>query len=91
MQEDSNQWLTDGREKYVWYSQTGRELLFDLQEDPSELRDLAAARPERAAVWRARLIAELDGREEGYVQNGNLEVGRPISPTLAEAGRYRER
>ena len=65
MQEDSNQWLTDGREKYVWYSQTGRELLFDLQEDPTELRDLTAARPERVAYWRGRLISELDGREEG--------------------------
>lgn len=91
MQEDSNQWLTDGREKYIWYSQTGRELLFDLQEGPTELRDLAAARPERAALRRERLIAELDGREEGYVQGGDLAVGRRVSPTLVEAGRYLER
>ncbi len=91
MNADSNQWLTDGREKYIWYSQSGRELLFDLEEDPTELHDLAAARPERVAFWRERLMAELDGREEGFVQNGELVNGMPQSPTLVDAGHYRER
>ena len=91
LQQDSNQWLTDGREKYVWFSQTGRELLFDLEEDPTELRDLSTARPQRAAFWRERLMAELDGREEGFVQNGKLVSGMPQSPTLVNAGQYRER
>ena len=91
MNADSNQWLTDGREKYIWYSQSGRELLFDLEEDPTELHDLAAARPERVAFWRERLMSELDGREEGFVQNGALVSGMPQSPTLVDAGHYRER
>ena len=91
LNEDSNQWLTDGRGKYIWYSQTGRELLFDLKEDPTELRDLSAARPQRVALWRERLMAELDGREEGFVQNGELAAGQPQGPTLVDAGRYRER
>ena len=91
MNADSNQWLTDGREKYIWYSQSGRELLFDLEEDPTELHDLAAARPERVAFWRERLMAELDGREEGFVQNGELVNGMLQSPTLVDAGHYRER
>ncbi len=29
----SIQWITDGREKYIWFSNTGREQLFNLDED----------------------------------------------------------
>ena len=87
----ANQWLTDGHEKYIWFTQTGRELLFDLDEDPTELRDLVTARPEQVAMWRARLMEELAGREEGFVQDGELVVGRPQSPTLVSVGRYQAR
>jgi arylsulfatase A-like enzyme len=82
---ESNQWLTDGREKYVWFSQTGLELFFDLAADPQELHDLAAARPERVAFWRARLIAELTGREEGFVQDGRLVTDRPLTASLQQS------
>ncbi|MBO7620646.1 MAG: hypothetical protein J6T06_09065, partial [Victivallales bacterium] len=76
----SNQWLTDGKEKYCWFSQSGRELLFDLTSDPQELHDLAAERPNRIASWRNRLAAELTNRPEGYVVDGNLQIGcRPMS------------
>lgn len=88
LREHSNQWLTDGKEKYVWFSQTGRELLFDLEQDPSELHDLAGERPERVRLWRERLIQELAGREEGFVQDGVLVPGRAQGPTLANAGTY---
>jgi arylsulfatase A-like enzyme len=81
----SLQWLTDGREKYVWWSGTGAEQLFDLTADPQELHDLArdAAQAERLSAWRARLIAELAGREEGYTDGQRLIAGRPVSPVLA--------
>jgi arylsulfatase A-like enzyme len=82
----SNQWLTDGKMKYVWYSQTGAEQLFDLVNDPQECHDLYAERPEELALWRARLAQELEGREEGYVQDGQLVTGRPVSPGLKSAG-----
>lgn len=74
----SMQWLTDGSEKYVWMSGTGREQLFDLEADPTELHDLAAvpASADRVALWRARLVEVLDGREEGYVEGGRLVAGR---------------
>ena len=36
-------------------------------------------------------MAELDSREEGFVQNGELVAGQPQSPTLMDAGQYRER
>ncbi len=76
-------WLTDGREKYVWYSDAGRELLFDLVADASESRNLAVECPERVALWRGRLAAELTGREEGYVAGGELVTGRPVRAVLS--------
>jgi arylsulfatase A-like enzyme len=82
----STQWLTDGREKYIWFTQSGRELLFDLQTDPAELYNLSAEHPDRIAYWRAHLIAELEGREEGFVHNGELVVGCQQSATLKDAG-----
>ena len=91
IQPDCTQWLTDGREKYVWFPQSGRELLFDLQQDPHECRNLAADGPEAVAFWRQRLIQELSGREEGFVQDGQLMTGRPQSSTLTDAGYYRTR
>lgn len=84
---ESNHWLTDGREKYVWFSQTGGELFFDLVADPRELHDLAAERPERVAFWRERLIHELAGREEGFVQDGRLVAGRPLTASLRQSRR----
>ena len=82
----SNQWLTDGREKYIWWSQSGCEQFFDLTEDPRELHDLASARGERVAAWRARLVDELRGREEGFVDGDRLVPGRPQRSALAHAG-----
>lgn len=82
----SNQWLTDGREKYAWFPQTGRELLFDLAEDPLELHDLAPERPRRLADWRARLAEALRGRPEGFVEGDRLVVGRPQAATLPWVG-----
>jgi arylsulfatase A-like enzyme len=82
----SNHWLTDGRKKYVWHSQTGVEQLFDLLEDPRELHDVAADRPAEIEGWRERLVQELAGREEGYVEDGRLVVGRRPQATLAEVG-----
>ncbi len=71
-------WLTDGKEKYIWCSDTGIEQLFDLENDPQELRDLAASgeKPDRVAFWRSKLVGELTGREEGFVENGALKPGQ---------------
>lgn len=88
---ESTQWLTDGREKYIWYPQTGRELLFDLDNDPTELHDLSVVKHDRVQFWRSRLIKELMDRQEGFVQDNALVVGRPQSPTLSNPGRYQRR
>lgn len=78
--------LTDGREKYVWFSQSGHEQFFDLQADPTECQDLAPTagiRP-RLEGWRTRLIQRLEHRPEGFVQNGKLISGRPHANMIVE-------
>jgi arylsulfatase A-like enzyme len=81
----SIQWLTDGHEKYVWFSGTGHEQLFNLDNDPQELHDLAsqAGYQDRQATWRERLVAELHDREEGFVQDGKLVSGCKVYPCLS--------
>jgi arylsulfatase len=82
---ESNHWLTDTMEKYVWFSQTGHELLFDLRSDPQELNDLASAQPERLSFWRERLVRELKGREEGFVHDDKLVPGRRLQNSLKQS------
>ncbi len=76
--EHGNHYVTDGHHKYVWYTQTGREHLFDLDEDPLELKDLASGdgAEDRLAPWRKRLIGFLDGRPEGFTDGETLIAGR---------------
>lgn len=78
-------WVTDGHEKYVWFSGDGREQFFDLDADPKELHEVAATRPDRVEHWRRALIAELHGREEAYVVDGQLVTGRPTTAVLTRA------
>ena len=86
MGDDSNHWITNGREMYIWYSSTGRELYFDLRTDPDNLYDLSRQKSDRVVYLRDKLIEELTGREEGYVKNGKLVVGCTAVSVLAEAG-----
>jgi arylsulfatase A-like enzyme len=74
----SHHFVTNGKEKYIWFSQDGREQYFDLAADTYELRDLAALPSvrDRVAALRQRLIAELTGREEGYTDGVRLIPGR---------------
>lgn len=83
----SIQWITDGRLKYVWASGTGREQLFDLDVDPGELHNLIGdpGYAEQELLCRGRLIGALRGREEGFVQDGELVPGAPVVTTLAAA------
>ena len=75
-------YLTDGRSKYVWYSQTGDELLFDLAADPHERHNLASGGDAGVKPWRQRLVDELRDRPEGFVKGGRLIPGRPHGPTV---------
>jgi arylsulfatase A-like enzyme len=73
--------LVDGHQKYIWYSQTGREQLFDLDADPQERRDLALQPDgeDRLAPWRRRLAVRLRGRPEGFASaaGDRLIAGQP--------------
>lgn len=80
----SYHYITDGKEKYIWYSQTGEEQFFDLENDPQELVNLAGKKmnEERVDFRRKQLIHELTGREEGYTDGEQLIVGQTAKPVL---------
>ena len=73
-----NQYMTDGHHKYVWYTQTGREHLFNLDEDPNELHDIAREpnADEQLQPWREKLMACLKDRPEGFTDGKQLIAGR---------------
>lgn len=82
--EQSNHYIVTQNDKYIWFSQSGREQYFRLDEDPREehdaIRDPACA--ERIGRLRSLLAEELAGRREGFVESGSLVAGRPVSPYL---------
>lgn len=82
----SLQWIVYEHFKYVWYSSWGTEQLFDLADDPHELHNLASDPHYESALKKARgyLIAELEGREEGFVDEGDLVTGRPVHAVLTQ-------
>jgi len=66
------QFLTDGKEKYIWYTRTGEEQFFDLINDPNELHNLAETSKgrERLLFWRLRMVDELAPRREDGLSDG---------------------
>jgi len=66
------QFLTDGVEKYVWFTVTGREQLFDLSADGNETNDLAVdpSARDRLELWRRRMVKELAPREQDGLTDG---------------------
>ena len=81
------QFLTDGKEKYIWYTRTGEEQLFDLINDPGELHNLAEApkSKERLLFWRSRMVDELAPRREDGLSDGKrLFSGKTLTPVRAQ-------
>src|ERR1043166_9194660 len=68
--------LTDQRYKYVYYTITGVQQLFDLQNDPHELSDLAADSASSRLVkeWRQKMIKHLASRGDKWVRDADLVV-----------------
>jgi len=81
---DSMHFIVTKTDKFVWYSQTGQELYFDLEKDPRECRNAIGngAYAQRIGYLRKLLIRELEGREEGYSDGSRLIVGRPPQTLL---------
>jgi arylsulfatase len=55
-------WRT-GEWKYIWLANGGREMLFNLQDDPGEERNLMAVLPDQATQLRNDMIEQLTTRE----------------------------
>lgn len=81
-----NHYITDGHHKYIWYSQTGQEHLFNLQEDPHETHDLARSSEAETLLppWRHRLIEFLCDRPEGFTDGTKLIAGQPHNALLPD-------
>jgi len=74
----ANHWngLSDGRWKYIFHARDGEEQLFNIQDDPTEIRDLASDGRYDSVVrlWRGRLIEHLSERGTSFVKNGQLAL-----------------
>lgn len=77
-QDYSAHYIVTKNRKYVWYSHTGKEMLFNLEADPNETVDLAEDKSYQADLnaLRDHLIRELSGREEGYTDGRRLLPGK---------------
>ncbi|MFC1461436.1 sulfatase-like hydrolase/transferase, partial [Verrucomicrobiota bacterium] len=76
--DNAMQYLTDAKEKYIWFPVTGEEQFFDLVNDRRELYDLAndPAKAERMDLWRKRLTDLLGERGDGF-SDGRKLLMRP--------------
>ena len=76
--EPDNAWtcLTDGTHKYIYFTLTGEQQLFDLATAPHELIDLAKdpGHMHLLAEWRDRMIEHLSVRGERWVKDGELTI-----------------
>ncbi len=77
--EPDNAWvaLTDSRYKYIYFTLTGEEQLFDLRDDPKELNDITNLQnPPQNLIeeWRRNMISHLEERGEKWVLNGQLVI-----------------
>ena len=80
----SNHFIVTQADKYIWFSQSGREQYFNLAADPNELHNAVndGEYRERISTLRTHLIAELTDRPEGYVSDNTLISGRPTRAVL---------
>lgn len=77
--------LTDGHTKYIFHAYDGSEQLFDLDQDPHELDDLASnpTHQNQLRLWRGRMADHLSVRGDAWVKDGKLMLRRhsiPLSP-----------
>ena len=76
--EKENAWtaLTDGRYKYIYFTLTGQEQLFDLQKDKGELFDLVTTKGNEKLLtsWRKKMVGHLSERGENWVKEGKLVI-----------------
>jgi arylsulfatase len=71
--DEGTMFITDGRIKYIWFTESGREQLFDLENDPQEYENLVEepSYQLRLEMSRNRLIQELSNRREYPLTDGS--------------------
>jgi arylsulfatase A-like enzyme len=76
------QYLTDGKEKYIWETASGKELFFDLTSDPQEKRDRSQSSQYKSRVnlWRNRLIEILASRPQDGLSDGEQLISGKVLP-----------
>ena len=74
----ASQCLFDDETKYVWFPETGEELLFELNSDPRERTDVSTTEEysSELVAWRERMVESLETREERFVVDGQLRRQR---------------
>jgi arylsulfatase A-like enzyme len=76
--EPDNAWvaLTDGKYKYIWFTLTGQQQLFDLEFDPCELINIGDSEnyKELVNIWRKRMVQHLSERGDDWVKNSELVI-----------------
>lgn len=70
--DEAMQFMTDGKTKYIWFTHTGEEQLFDLTKDPYECNELSKDEKyeEILRTWRKRMIEYLATRKEDNLSDG---------------------
>lgn len=83
--------LTDGLWKYIWSEADGRELLFQIKEDPDELINLANGETNDLKKWRSKLIERLRERsDDRAVKDNQLNPSNPgMNLSLLQKARLR--
>lgn len=71
--DEAMQFMTDGKTKYIWFTHTGEEQLFDLEKDPYECHECSSdeAYHHRLLEWRNRMITYLETRQEDGLSDGD--------------------
>jgi len=78
------QCLTDGKQKYIWFTDTGKEQFFDLEKDSHECHNLSEKPGYKQDLeqWRELLVNELRNRPEGFIDGNKLIPGRPYQSVI---------
>ncbi len=80
--------IHDGRNKLIWYPAGNVFQLFDIEDDPREMRDISAEPAHLPTLDRLKaiLLAELYGSDLEFIRDGKL-IGMPDSPPDAKPNR----
>ena len=82
-EDEAMQFITDGVYKYIWFTATGREQLFNLVDDPYECDDLSG-KPifaDELTKWRDLMIQRLATRPQDGLSDGERLIKGVIGAT----------